>query len=166
MIDSFKGRWSFLSNFYPCVIKHEGINYPSLEHYYVAQKVNNSHLIDGVLMDKIDLREFISKIETAGQVKRFGRQSIELRKDWEDVRYDVMLFGIREKFKHEKLKEMILQTVGEELVEGNYWHDTYFGVCTCDKCPKGENNLGKILMTVRDEIIKKESENSLENFLK
>jgi len=162
MIDSFKGRWSFLSNFYPSVITHQGITYPTVEHYYVAQKVNTDHLIDGKHFDKIDLREFISKIPTAGQVKRFCRQFVEVRKDWEDVRYDVMMFGVREKFKHENLKEMMIQTGEEELIEGNWWHDIFWGVCSCEKCPKGQNTLGKILMIARDKIVN----NSLENFLK
>jgi ribA/ribD-fused uncharacterized protein len=151
MIDSFKGRWFFLSNFAASEITHEGILYPTVEHYYVAMKVNTSQLIDGVLMDKIDVRELISKIETAGKVKRFGRQNIKLRKDWEGVRYEVMLFGIRQKFKHENLKEMLLQTEGEELIEGNWWGDTFWGICN----GVGENNLGKIIMRVREEIIER-----------
>ena len=53
----------------------------------------------------------------------------------------------------EDLKEMLLQTGDEELVEGNYWHDVYFGVCSCPKCGnKGENHLGKLLMKIRSEI--------------
>lgn len=167
MIDSFKGRWAFLSNFYAGVITHEHIDYPTVEHYYVAMKVNSSQLIDGKLLDKIDVREMISKIDTAGKVKRFGRQEIELRKDWDEVRYETMLYGVRQKFnRHEHLKEMLLSTGTAKIVEGNWWHDIYFGVCSCGKCPEGENNLGKILMTVRDEIIKSEKENSLDNFLK
>jgi len=167
MIDSFKGRWYFLSNFYAGEITHQGILYPTVEHYYVAMKVNSSQLIDGVLMDKIDVRELISKIETPGKVKRFGRENIQLRSDWDDVRYDTMLYGVRQKFtKHEDLKQMLLSTGTEELVEGNWWHDIYFGVCDCGKCPEGQNILGKILMIVRSEIIESEKKNSLENFLK
>ena len=47
-------------------------------------------------------------------------------------------------------------------VEGNHWHDTYWGVCNPEAfgkppCTKGcggtgENQLGKILMRVRDEL--------------
>lgn len=38
-----------------------------------------------------------------------------------------------------------------EIVEGNYWHDNYWGNCTCDKCKniEGQNKLGKILMKIR-----------------
>ena len=44
----------------------------------------------------------------------------------------------------------LLATGEEELIEGNYWHDTCWGVCNCAKCgDKGENRLGKLLMEVR-----------------
>jgi hypothetical protein len=95
----------------------------------------------------------IAHVSTPGQVKRFGR-TLTLRKDWDDVRLKVMEWCLREKFtKNDDLKEMLLQTGDEELVEGNYWHDCYFGVCSCDKCGnKGENHLGKLLMNIRSEI--------------
>ena len=60
---------------------------------------------------------------------------------------------------------MLLATGGEELIEGNWWHDNFFGVCTCGPCDgKGKNNLGKILMRVREES-KSNQRPSLENFL-
>jgi predicted NAD-dependent protein-ADP-ribosyltransferase YbiA (DUF1768 family) len=59
-----------------------------------------------------------------------------------------MEWGLREKFKDEKLKEMLLQTGEEELVESNTWGDIYWGVCN----GKGQNNLGKLLMKIRSEI--------------
>lgn len=167
MIDSFKGRWSFLSNFYPCEITYKGIKYPSNEHYYVAMKVKNDQIIKGVYYTSDDVRIMISKISTAGQVKRFGR-NLKLRSDWDLVKLDVMEFGLREKFKNEDLKKMLLSTGKEELIEGNYWHDNFFGSCTCPKCGnKGENNLGKLLMKIRNEMlnINIESKPSLENIL-
>ena len=36
-------------------------------------------------------------------------------------------------------------TNNEELIEGNTWNDTYWGVCN----GRGQNHLGKILMKVR-----------------
>jgi len=41
---------------------------------------------------------------------------------------------------------MLLQTGDEELIEGNKWGDRFWGVCK----GKGKNNLGKILMKIRD----------------
>lgn len=166
MINSFKGRWSFLSNFYPCVITHQGITYPSTEHYYVALKVKDEQLINGKTYTSADTRELVAKVATPGQVKKLGR-SFKVRKDWETVKLGVMEWGLREKFtKHEDLKEMLLQTGDEELVESNYWHDIFWGICTCEKCGnKGENNLGKLLMKIRDEIRNQNRKPSLEEVL-
>ena len=152
MIDSFSGRWSFLSNFYPVKITHLGIEYPSVEHYYVALKVKSDQLVNGVQMNYMDCREYISKIPTPGASKRFGRK-LSLRKDWDLVKLDVMEYGLRQKFQNEDLKEMILSTGDQELIEGNTWHDNFFGICSCYKCGnKGENHLGKLLMKIRESL--------------
>lgn len=163
MINSFKGRWSFLSNFYPVEIEYEGIKYPSVEHYYVAMKIKNDQQINGQYISYMDCRELISKIpaDKAGVVKRFGR-TLKIRKDWDDIKLSIMLWGVREKFKNDDLKEMLLSTDEEDLIEGNNWHDNFFGVCNCGPCSgKGLNNLGKILMQVRKEI----KEDSEKNFI-
>ena len=44
----------------------------------------------------------------------------------------------------------LVETGTEELVEGNDWGDTYWGVCK----GTGKNMLGKILMEVREELKK------------
>lgn len=49
---------------------------------------------------------------------------------------------------HKDLAEKLLETGDEELVEGNKWNDTYWGVCN----GKGKNQLGKILMRIREEL--------------
>ena len=51
-INSFRGRYVFMSNFYPCKIEHKGITYPSVEHYYVALKVTGMQFIDGVYLQQ------------------------------------------------------------------------------------------------------------------
>jgi hypothetical protein len=165
MIESFSGRWRFLSNFYPAKIEHQGITYPTLEHYYVSMKVKNDQQIDGKYITMIDCRELIAKMPDPAKVKQFGK-IIKLRRDWDDVKLDIMLWGIREKFKHNDLKELLLSTGDEELVEGNWWHDNFFGVCTCGPCyGQGQNNLGKIIMKVRTELRQQNDKPSLEEIL-
>ncbi len=114
MIDSFSGRWRFLSNFYPAKIQHQGITYPTVEHYYVAMKIKNDQQIDGRDITYIDCREMIAKMpaEQAGKVKQLGR-ILKVRKDWEDVKMGVMLWGVREKFKHDDLKQCYLIPVNK-----------------------------------------------------
>lgn len=82
------------------------------------------------------------------EAKRLGRR-VRLRSDWEQVKYDVMLDVVRAKFnQHPDLAQKLLATGDEELVEGNDWGDTYWGVCN----GRGKNMLGKILMRVRAEL--------------
>jgi ribA/ribD-fused uncharacterized protein len=165
MIKRFDGRYAFLSNFYPCEIEHQGISYKNVETYYVAMKIKNDQQIDGKYIGYVDCRELISKIKNPGDVKRFGR-TLKIRKDWDDVKLDVMLWGVREKFKKEELKEMLLATGDQDLIEGNWWHDNFFGVCTCGPCQGGgQNNLGKIIMKVREEVKNLNKKPSLEDVL-
>lgn len=152
MINKFEGKYSFLSNFYPCEINHQGIKYPSTEHYYVAMKCNNDQMIDGEFYTSADFREAVSKVTTPGKVKRLGRK-IKLRADWEEKKIELMELGLNKKFKIPELRELLISTGDEELIEGNWWHDCVWGQCICDKCRgKGKNHLGKLLMKIRDEI--------------
>jgi len=165
MIDSFKGRYSFLSNFYPVEIKYKGITYPSVEHYYVAQKIKSDQIINGTFYPVEDVKEMISKISTPGKVKVFGR-GLNVRSDWDSVKLDVMEFGVRQKFKNVELSEMLLQTGDEDTIEGNWWHDNFWGSCSCQKCGNnGKNELGKLLMLIRSEIKGDRKRNTLEDVL-
>lgn len=165
-INSFRGRYVFLSNFYPCKIEHKGIVYPSVEHYYVALKVTGMQFIDGVYYTAPDFRELIARIPDAGDVKKLGKR-VKVRSDWNEKKLEFMEWGIREKFKDIKLAEMLLETGDSELIEGNNWHDVYYGKCSCHKCNgSGENYLGKILMKIRKELRQQNSRPSLEEQIK
>lgn len=83
-----------------------------------------------------------------GTAKRLGRR-FPLRGDWFSVRVSVMKALVLKKFlDHPDLKEQLLATGSQELVEENYWGDTFWGVCR----GVGKNHLGKILMEVRGEL--------------
>jgi ribA/ribD-fused uncharacterized protein len=140
-IDSFEGEYRFLSNFWPVIIPFEGKNYPSLEHAYQAAKTTN-----------MELRKHISELPKPGKAKYFGRNLGEnLRPDWTDeMRLATMTVLVRAKFlDNAGLARELLNTGDAELVEGNKHHDNFYGVCD----GVGENNLGKILMKVRQELL-------------
>jgi len=138
MIKFFNGENSFLSNFYPCLIEYQGISYQSVEHFYVAMKITD-----------LDIRLEISKVKTAGDVKKMSR-SLKLRSDWEDVKIQTMRFALDQKFSYPELKDKLLATSGD-IIEGNWWHDNTWGICYCESCPGiGKNILGKMLMDIRD----------------
>ena len=142
MINCFDGKFAFLSNFYPSLIFDGNIWFPTVEHYFQAAKTTN-------------MEEYISIafIETPGKAKRFGKK-VTLRPDWEEVKDQVMLDALRKKFEIPALREKLLATGDEELVEGNTWHDNTWGNCSCERCKniEGQNKLGKLLMQVREEI--------------
>jgi ribA/ribD-fused uncharacterized protein len=136
MIGPFRDKYRFLSNFQRCPVVYEGIFYPSAEHAYVASKTSD-------LKERFD----ISLLDTAGKAKKYGKTMI-IREDWDQVKFGIMKEIVRIKFHNTELKEMLLATGDEELVELNEWHDTTWGVCD----GIGENWLGKILMEIRSEL--------------
>lgn len=133
-IDKFEGEYAFLSNFYPSEITdREGIAYPTVEHYFQAMKTV-----------KIPERQKIAAAPTPGKAKYLGRR-VALRDDWEKIKLQVMREALEKKFADRKLRQLLINTGTAELIEGNWWHDTFWGVC--DGC--GDNNLGKLLMELR-----------------
>jgi len=136
MIDKFRGKYGFLSNFYESPIEDENITYPTVEHYFQAQKTLNRE-------EKLK----IAKATKPAKAKKMGRQ-VKLRKDWEDIKLQVMEKALRLKFQDSTLRKKLIATGDEELVEGNPWGDRYWGVCN----GSGKNKLGKLLMKIRKEL--------------
>ena len=143
MIDFFDGEYAFLSNFYNASCIFEEKFYPTVEHAFQAAKS----------LDQAE-RDWIAAAGSPGLAKRLGRR-VNLRSDWEKVKFDVMEECLRSKFADPVLKQKLLATGDEELVEGNYWHDNTYGNCSCEKCKDiiGRNMLGNILMKLRTEFM-------------
>lgn len=132
-IDRFDGDFAFLSNFYPATIDLDGMSFQSSEAAYQAQKCLNT-------MDKFQFCNL-----GARDAKKLGRK-IRIRPDWEDIKDEVMARILGLKFsQHPDLGNLLIETGDAELIEGNYWHDTYWGVCEGE----GKNRLGELLMQVR-----------------
>lgn len=136
MISEFKDEFKFLSNFYSSPIEFEGIIYPTVEHAYQASKT-----------DSISMREKIASLPFPGQAKKYGRK-VEIRKDWDKL--EIMKELLRKKFSIPELKELLLSTNDEMLIEGNWWNDVFWGIDL--KTKEGENHLDKLLMEIRDEL--------------
>lgn len=138
-IIEFSGAFRYLSNFYPHPVLVRGEIAKTVEHAFQALKATN----------KTDFHKVLNA-GTARQAKWIGR-NIAMRSDWEDIKDQVMLALLLEKFKpRSPLRVRLLATGERELLEGNTWHDHYWGVCYCGDCPSGENRLGELLMLVRD----------------
>lgn len=135
-IVEFQGDYRFLSNFW--VLK----NGLTVEHHYQAAKAVHDKDRDDILA-----------CATPGQAKRLGSK-IKILPNWDHIKDGIMLKLVRDKFSDPRLAQMLLDTGDFEIIEGNKWHDNYWGSCNCPKCEgiPGKNKLGKILMQVRSEI--------------
>lgn len=141
VIDNFSDEYAFLSNFYPCAVEHDGLVYRSAEAAFQAAKCANPN----------DRLPFI--FLSPGESKRKGR-AVTLRADWETVKVGIMYDICKTKFRSNiDLKNSLIETNGIRLVEGNWWKDYFWGVCD----GRGENELGKILMALREEFIWEET---------
>lgn len=157
IIDRFTEDNKIYTNFYKCTVEYEGLTYPSSENAFQASKIYIPGDMDKT--NKLRVLAGFTKVEP-NESKRIGGRhgSIELRPDWESVKDNIMYNIVKLKFnQHKELMTKLIATGDAQLVEGNYWHDNYWGRCSCERCIVRVklNKLGKILMRIRDESIVK-----------
>lgn len=137
-IDSFRGKYFFLSNFFPAPVIYGGLTYQNNEAAFQAQKTQDQN------------RRIAFTSLAPSDAKRRGRH-VQLRKDWESVKDGIMEEIVRAKFtQNQELKAQLLSTGDAILIEGNTWNDRYWGVDV--RSGVGKNYLGKILMKIRSEL--------------
>ena len=138
VIAGFFGYFSFLSNFYPLQngVTFEEVCYPSVEAAYQAAKYPWN-----------ERSQFVEV--TATHAKRLGKLAPGFNaKKWSKKKYDLMYALNWQKYINDpNLQEKLVMTEGCHLEERNSWNDTWWGT---DENGNGENNLGKILMKIRD----------------
>lgn len=135
-IRGFFAEYRWLSNYHECDVYFDGDLYGSTEAAYMAGKSTDTFV-----------RTYFNKKNniTPNEAKKLGR-IITIRPDWDKIKYDVMSAVVFDKFyRNPELREKLLETGNKHLSEDNHWDDKYWGVCD----GKGENALGKILMSVR-----------------
>lgn len=133
VIDSFRNEYFFLSNFSPCRIRYKDDLYLTVEHAFQAAKSLNKK-------ERLKIRN----AKTPNEAKGLGR-AVKLRPGWDGIRIPIMRRLLLKKFKDSKLKRLLLNTEDIILIEGNYHHDYFWGVCN----NRGKNNHGKLLMEIR-----------------
>ncbi|ROS00194.1 GTP cyclohydrolase II [Sinobacterium caligoides] len=114
--------------------------WPSVEHFYQAQKFS-----------QLELQEEIRSCETPILAKQYAYNinAKHCRSDWMTIREAIMLEGLTAKFsQHPNLRTKLMNTANRHLVEltnqDNYWGDPGDGT--------GQNRLGYLLMQVRKEL--------------
>lgn len=135
MISNFEGEFEFLGNFYECDIEMDGLVYPSVEHAFQASRTFN-------MLDRASIRD----VKTPIMAKNLG-EKIATRDDWDSVKLDLMFSLLEKKFELKELRRKLLSTKDLQIVS-NY--DIFWG--KIDNV--GENNLGNMLMKIRNDIFK------------
>lgn len=130
------------SNDQPFDIDDKGIVYPSVEHFYQAQKTNDK-----------DLQKRIANANTPAVAKQMGRRLPKelLRDDWNDIKIIVMRAALNVKFYRGTIYHNRLLDTNHKIINYNNDHDSFWGVCDCNACIKTPfyNNLGEMLMDIR-----------------
>lgn len=130
-----------LSNFAPYGFEDDRAYWPTVEHYFQAQKF--------VGPENAAYRERIRTARSPKEAKTLGQtRAVLLRADWEAVKEDVMRYALRKKFARSELRALLLSTGRRMLIE-NSPYDRYWGI---GKDGTGKNRLGILLMEVRDEL--------------
>lgn len=142
VIAEFFGDYRFLSNFYPAPFVWSGIRWRTAEHAYQAAKATGS--------EKNDWIDKIIKCKTPGEAKRAGKK-VPLRPMWDKIKDEIMLRIVTQKFvQNPTLLRRLIATGTAALEEGNAWGDNYWGKSPIGNSD-GRNQLGKILMEIREQ---------------
>lgn len=149
----FFSEHRYLSNFHKCDVLWDGLIWPSSEHAYMASKCENTGYcnlsnttIDGQKTYNGLLCRDICSMK-CHEVKKWG-MTVDLKPNWEDIKFNMMYSICLDKFtRNEDIRKKLLGTGNRELIEANNWRDCYWGYDV--NLQKGQNNLGKILMTIR-----------------
>ncbi len=133
VIDSFHGDNHWLSNFEHSPIVYLGRLYATVEHAYQAAKART-----------VEDLEYIRSSSTPGTAKARGRRVL-MKEGWDDEKVAVMRELLERKFSIPEFRDRLIATGDTELIEGNWWGDTFWGVCE----GVGRNELGILLMEIR-----------------
>jgi ribA/ribD-fused uncharacterized protein len=147
-----KGEFRTFSNQAEYPIQINDLKYPTVEHYFQAQKAREFN-------DEENLKK-IMDTPSAKAVKALGKKVRNFVKEiWDDKRLDIMMRGVKAKFvQHPELQKQLVETGTKQIGEADA-RDSFWGIGTSESTEKsadpskwkGQNRLGKILMALRDE---------------
>ncbi len=144
---------SCFSQWYPASFQLDGFEYPTAEHYMMAQKAK--------LFENEDIFRQILTVKHPNEAKKLGRQVTGYNEAlWLQHRFDIVVRGNLAKFsQHSQLKDFLLNTQHRILVEASPVDQIWgIGLSQDDKralqpeqwC--GLNLLGFALMAVREQL--------------
>lgn len=141
MITTFRGEYGFLSNFYVTPVTFRGILYASSEHAYMSAKSDDPQWKAYCINPNI----------SASDVKANSKY-IRYVDNWHLKKIPVMKECLESKFENLTLRAKLLATGDQNIQEGNYHKDIFWGIDLNVNPNIGENHLGRLLMELRKEI--------------
>jgi ribA/ribD-fused uncharacterized protein len=132
------GPFYELSNFAPFGFECDGTFWPTVEHFFQAQKFT-----DPTYRERIRIAHTPKDARALGQSRQFP-----IHPQWESVREEIMLKALRLKFQRTELKAFLLATGQRPLVEASPF-DHFWGA---GQDGSGQNRLGQLLEQVRLEL--------------
>jgi ribA/ribD-fused uncharacterized protein len=132
-----------LSSFSKAGFELDGSEWPSVEHYY-----------QGMKFDTGEIRESIRTADHPEKAKQLAEANKGvIRKDWQQVREVMMTRAVYIKCRtHEAVAAALLATGDREIIETSQY-DYYWG---CGRDGRGHNTFGKVLMAVREKLLKEQ----------
>ena len=159
-------RWSFLSNFYPCKILYNSLLYPSVEHWYQAQKYSPNVFAELSANELCHINELLkirwhsvvilpdSNVFTDSSFTSWNIKVITQYLDslWKTQAHRnnrklwVMIELLLQKYSDPTLAMKLQQTNEKYLIEWNTWNDVFWGRSN----NRWANYLWRIIMYMRD----------------
>jgi len=129
----------WLCNYSNHPIELENSTWKTVEHYYQSKKFDDLKIIE-------ELNNFDDPDKVRLKAKSYSDKKNPL---WHNIKFDVMKKAVKAKFdQHLNLRDKLINTIGFELIE-NSPDDLFWGIGVERN---GENNMGKILMDIREEL--------------
>lgn len=157
-------KYNEFSNYYIAKFQINGETYSSVEAYYQSQKFNHptasvheKEFASIIAKAKPSIAKYMAQLNIAHTprysylakleptMRKYKELGVKIDPQWEERKLKVMYLAVYCKFsQNEHLKALLLST-GNKILAENSPYDTFWGC-------RGTNHLGKILMTVRDEL--------------
>jgi hypothetical protein len=143
MKEIFVNEIAWMRNDYPVSIVVAGITYPTVEHAYQAAKFKD-----------LNIKNAIAKLPVfdVKKARSIGRKTSGINQYWDDIKENVMERLIRQKFSKTHLGDLLANTGNSDIVFQN--RDDFWGTGgdINDECWNGQNILGTILESIRDDL--------------
>lgn len=136
-ISKFQGEYDFLDNLYPAPVEWEGMVYCCVEAAFQASKTAD-----------VEARRRFTQMPPA-KIREKGSK-LPISPQWEQEKREIMKQLVLQKFQSDPLLTQKLKATGNAIVLHGKGKDAFWGIDLYSW--EGRNELGKIIMEVRNEI--------------